>query len=64
MEGRVPRTPEDFEMAWLRSAEFEQSQREIVAYDEKYPINDEATVVAAFQVFTAAECSGRSLWPI
>ena len=51
-------------MAWLRSAEFEQLQREIVAYEEKYAINDEATAVAAFQVFSAAECSRRSLWPI
>jgi hypothetical protein len=64
MEGRVPRTPEDFEMAWLRSAEFEQLQREIVAYEEKYAINDEATAVAAFryslQLSVAEDLYGQS----
>lgn len=49
MEGRVPRTPEDFENAWLKSAEFQQLQREITAYEEQYPIGDHQPAAIEFQ---------------
>ncbi|KAJ5115109.1 hypothetical protein NUU61_000868 [Penicillium alfredii] len=44
MENRVPRTPEDFEAAWHKSAEYQQLQAEIATYEEQYPLGDSAAV--------------------
>jgi ABC-type multidrug transport system ATPase subunit len=49
MEGRVPRTPEDFENAWLQSADYQQLQREIASYEEQYPIGDHQQAAIEFQ---------------
>jgi ABC-type multidrug transport system ATPase subunit len=48
-EGRVPRTSEDFEKAWLQSAEYQQLQREIAAYEEQYPIGNDQQAAIEFQ---------------
>ncbi|KAJ5692401.1 CDR ABC transporter [Penicillium macrosclerotiorum] len=49
MESRVPRTPEDFENAWLKSAEYTELQNNITAYEKEYPISDDAAAVVEFQ---------------
>jgi ABC-type multidrug transport system ATPase subunit len=49
MEGRVPRTPEDFKNAWLKSAEYQQLQSEIASYEERYPIGDDQAAAVEFQ---------------
>ncbi|EIN06105.1 pleiotropic drug resistance protein PDR [Punctularia strigosozonata HHB-11173 SS5] len=37
-EGRVPRTPDEFAVAWKQSAEHAHLMREIEAYDHQYPV--------------------------
>lgn len=49
MEGRVPRTAEDFENAWLNSSEHKKLQAEIVAYEEKYPVEQGSAAAIEFQ---------------
>ncbi|KAJ5153278.1 CDR ABC transporter [Penicillium canariense] len=49
MEGRVPRTPDEFESAWLKSAEYQQLQREIASYEEQYPAGDDQAAAVEFQ---------------
>ncbi|KAJ5538316.1 CDR ABC transporter [Penicillium frequentans] len=49
MESQVPRTPEEFEAAWLKSSEYKQLQSDIDAYEEQYPTTDDAEAVVAFQ---------------
>ncbi|KAJ5780775.1 hypothetical protein N7457_005935 [Penicillium paradoxum] len=49
MENRVPRTPEEFEAAWLNSPEFKQLQNEIAAYERQNPLSDDTQALAAFQ---------------
>ncbi|KAJ5111144.1 hypothetical protein N7532_001679 [Penicillium argentinense] len=48
-ENRVPRTPEDFEKAWLSSAEYAQLQKEIAAYEQEYPVKEDSSAVIEFQ---------------
>ncbi|PSN63765.1 hypothetical protein BS50DRAFT_576389 [Corynespora cassiicola Philippines] len=38
MEGRVPRTPDDFERYWRESPEFKQLMAEIEEYESEYPV--------------------------
>lgn len=49
MEKRVPRTPEEFEAAWLQSSECKQLQNEIAAYESQNPVRDDADALAEFQ---------------
>ncbi|KAJ5711055.1 CDR ABC transporter [Penicillium malachiteum] len=49
MESQVPRTPEEFEAAWIKSPEYKQLQDEIAAYEEQFPISDDAAAVVEFQ---------------
>lgn len=49
MENRVPRTPEDFENAWLSSPEYAQLQKEIAAYEQEYPVKDDSSAAIEFQ---------------
>jgi ABC-type multidrug transport system ATPase subunit len=48
MESRVPRTAEDFEKAWLSSAEYEKLQAEIAAYEEQYPVEQDSAAAIEF----------------
>ncbi|KAJ6157497.1 hypothetical protein N7470_005089 [Penicillium chermesinum] len=43
-ESRVPRTAEDFEQAWLNSADYQQLQTEIAEYESQYPVGDDSAV--------------------
>lgn len=38
-EDRVPRTAEEFAEAWRQSAEYQELQRQITAFDTEYPFN-------------------------
>jgi ABC-type multidrug transport system ATPase subunit len=49
MEDRVPRTPEDFENAWLQSTEYQQLQHDITSYEEQYPVGDDQQAAIEFQ---------------
>lgn len=49
MESQVPRTAEDFENAWLNSAEHKRLQAEIAAYDEQYPVERDSAAAIEFQ---------------
>jgi ABC-type multidrug transport system ATPase subunit len=49
MENRVPRTPEDFEAAWLKSPEYKQLLNETAEYEEKNPIGKDVQALADFQ---------------
>ncbi|KAJ5816604.1 CDR ABC transporter [Penicillium robsamsonii] len=49
MENRVPRTPKEFETAWLQSPEYKQLLNEIAEYEGQNPIGDDATALAEFQ---------------
>lgn len=49
MESRVPRTPEEFEAAWLKSEAFAKLQADIAAYEEQYPVKDDAAAAIEFQ---------------
>ena len=49
MENRVPRTPEDFENAWIKSPEYEQLQKEIAEYEGRYPHKSESEALTQFQ---------------
>jgi len=48
VESRVPRTAEDFENAWLNSAEYEKLQAEITAYEEQYPVEQDSAAAIEF----------------
>lgn len=48
-ESQVPRTPEDFEQAWLNSSEYQQLQKDITEYEEQYPIGDNSSAMAELQ---------------
>jgi ATP-binding cassette subfamily G (WHITE) protein 2 (PDR) len=49
MENRVPRTPEDFEAAWLKSSECKQLQNDIVTYEERNPVGHDVQALTEFQ---------------
>ncbi|KAJ5566187.1 hypothetical protein N7535_007825 [Penicillium sp. DV-2018c] len=49
MENRVPRTPEEFEAAWLKSPEYKQLQDDIAAYERSNPVGEDAQALTAFQ---------------
>ncbi|CAG8910041.1 unnamed protein product [Penicillium egyptiacum] len=49
MENRVPRTPEDFEAAWLKSPEYKQLLNETAEYEEKNPVGKDVQALADFQ---------------
>ena len=49
MENRVPRTPEDFETAWLKSPEYKQLLNETAEYEGKNPIGKDVQALADFQ---------------
>ncbi|KAJ5930413.1 CDR ABC transporter [Penicillium verhagenii] len=49
MESQVPRTPEEFEAAWLKSSEYKQLRTDIAKYEETYPVENDAEAVVAFQ---------------
>lgn len=49
MEKRVPRTPEEFEAAWINSSENKHLQNEIAAYEEQNPVGDDVKALADFQ---------------
>ncbi|KAJ5198072.1 CDR ABC transporter [Penicillium cinerascens] len=49
MESQVPRTVEDFENAWLNSAEHKRLQAEIAAYEEQYPVEQDSAAAIEFQ---------------
>ncbi|KAJ9490393.1 hypothetical protein VN97_g2891 [Penicillium thymicola] len=49
MENRVPRTPEDFEAAWLKSPEYKQLLNETAEYEGQNPVGHDAPAVADFQ---------------
>lgn len=46
MDDKVPRTPEDFERAWLQSPEFAALQKEIAAHDSEYSGDSQVASVA------------------
>ncbi|KAJ5336355.1 uncharacterized protein N7506_004377 [Penicillium brevicompactum] len=46
MESRVPRTPEDFENAWINSPQFKYVQDEIAAYETQNPVSPDAQALA------------------
>lgn len=46
MEGRVPRTPDDFERYWHASPEYAQLQAEISAYELAHPIEKDGHAIA------------------
>ena len=41
-EGIVPKTPDDFAMAWKNSADYQELLKEIAAYDQEFPYGGEA----------------------
>jgi hypothetical protein len=43
------RTLGDFENAWLNSAEYQQLQSDIAAYEEQYPIGEDQAAAIEFQ---------------
>ncbi|KAJ6101283.1 hypothetical protein N7499_000913 [Penicillium canescens] len=49
MENRVPRTPEDFEAAWLKSPQYKQLQGEIADYEAKNPMVQDAPAALELQ---------------
>jgi ABC-type multidrug transport system ATPase subunit len=49
MENRVPRTPEDFEAAWLNSSEYKQLQNDIASYEEQNPVGHDVQALTDFQ---------------
>ncbi|KAJ5530865.1 hypothetical protein N7527_004258 [Penicillium freii] len=49
MENRVPRTPEDFEAAWLNSPEYKQLLNEIAEYEGQNPVGHDVPAVADLQ---------------
>ncbi|KAL2815809.1 ABC-2 type transporter-domain-containing protein [Aspergillus cavernicola] len=49
MENRVPRSPEDFEAAWLKSREYKQLQADIVEYETWNPVGHDAPALADLQ---------------
>lgn len=49
MENRVPRTPDDFEKAWIQSSEYAKLQSEIAAYETKYPVTEQSEALTQFQ---------------
>ncbi|CAI7605918.1 unnamed protein product [Penicillium glandicola] len=49
MENRVPRTPEDFEAAWLKSPEYKQLLNEIAEYEGQNPVGHDVPALADFQ---------------
>ncbi|KAJ5116193.1 hypothetical protein N7456_000541 [Penicillium angulare] len=49
MESRVPRTPEDFEKAWISSPEYKILQDEITAYEKEFPVADDSAAAVEFQ---------------
>jgi ABC-type multidrug transport system ATPase subunit len=49
MENRVPRTPEDFETAWLNSPEYKQLMNEIAEYEGQNPVGNDVPALADFQ---------------
>ncbi|KAJ5520314.1 CDR ABC transporter [Penicillium fimorum] len=49
MENRVPRTPEEFEAAWLKSPEYKQLLNEIAEYERQNPVGDDAAALTEYQ---------------
>ncbi|KAF4771897.1 hypothetical protein HAV15_004728 [Penicillium sp. str.  len=49
MENRVPRTPEDFEAAWLKSPEYKQLLQETAEYEGQNPVGHDVPAVADLQ---------------
>ncbi|EKV04206.1 ABC multidrug transporter, putative [Penicillium digitatum PHI26] len=49
MENRVPRTPEDFEAAWLKSPEYKQLLNETAEYEGQNPVGYDVQAVADLQ---------------
>ncbi|KGO66421.1 CDR ABC transporter [Penicillium italicum] len=49
MENRVPRTPEDFEAAWLNSPEYKQLLNDIAEYEGQNPVGHDVQAVAELQ---------------
>ncbi|KAL2705150.1 hypothetical protein AAEP93_000400 [Penicillium crustosum] len=49
MENRVPRTPEEFEAAWLKSPEYKQLLNEIAEYESQNPVGHDVPAVADLQ---------------
>ncbi|KAI3201102.1 hypothetical protein CBS147311_5163 [Penicillium roqueforti] len=49
MENRVPRTPADFEAAWLKSPEYKQLLNEIAEYEGQNPVGDDVQALADLQ---------------
>ncbi|KAJ5753917.1 uncharacterized protein N7511_008070 [Penicillium nucicola] len=49
MENRVPRTPQEFEAAWLKSPQFNQLQAQIADYESKNPVGHDAPAAAQLQ---------------
>ncbi|CAK7567984.1 MAG: hypothetical protein SEPTF4163_005962 [Sporothrix epigloea] len=50
MENRVPRTAEEFEACWLKSAEYEALLAEIAEYETAHPLDAHGQTVAAMRV--------------
>ncbi|KAJ5154367.1 CDR ABC transporter [Penicillium coprophilum] len=49
MENRVPRTPEDFEAAWLNSPDYKRLMNEIAEYEGQNPVGHDVPALADFQ---------------
>ncbi|KGO61449.1 CDR ABC transporter [Penicillium expansum] len=49
MENRVPRTPEDFEAAWLKSPQYKQLLNDIAEYEGQNPVGHDVQAVADLQ---------------
>ncbi|KAJ5306099.1 hypothetical protein N7508_005114 [Penicillium antarcticum] len=49
MENRVPRTPEEFEAAWLKSPQYKQLQDQIADYESENPVAHDAPAATQLQ---------------
>lgn len=49
MENRVPRTPDEFEAAWLKSPEYKQLLNDIATYEEQNPVENSGEAFTALQ---------------
>ncbi|KAJ5970839.1 CDR ABC transporter [Penicillium vulpinum] len=49
MENRVPRTPEEFETAWLNSPDYKRLLNEIAEYEGQNPVGNDVQALAEFQ---------------